>query len=145
MRFFNHSFCFAVLGIVLLSGCGTTPPPEFNGKWRPVNRFSSDTQAIPLHSALTYYATPMDHTVKGLLTRWAEDAGFTLVYQVGMDYTLHQPVAGIRTTSLASALGELSKIYRAQGIEVVLDGRVIMVRPISTLQDSTEGGEVDGR
>lgn len=130
MSFPKKSICLAAFSIMLLSGCGTTLPPEFSGKWRPVNRFSSDTQAIPLHSTYIYYATPMDYTLRGLLTRWATDNGLALKYQASMDYTLHQPVAAVRNTSLAAALGELSGIYRAQGIEVVLDDRAITVRPV---------------
>lgn len=147
MNFTKNFICLAVLSIMLLSGCGTTPPPEFSGKWRPVNRFSSDTQAIPLHSTYIYYATPMDYTLKGLLTRWSGDNGLVLRYQTDMDYTLHQPVAAVKSTSLAAALGELSDIYRTQGIEVVLDDRTITVRPVlvPVMDDAQSSQTGDGR
>ncbi|RMH90984.1 hypothetical protein EBB59_08515 [Lysobacter pythonis] len=112
-----------------LAACGTTPAPEFNGKWQPVNRFASQTQAIPLHAAYTYYATPLDATLKGLLARWAENTGMTLSYQSGSDYTLHLPVAEIRTTSAAQAAEALDRIYAAQGLQVALEGSAFVVRP----------------
>lgn len=114
---------------VLLSACGTTPAPEFHGKWRSVNRFAQETQPIPLHAAYTYYATPLDATLKGLLTRWSGDTRNGLSYQVGTDYTLHAPVSAIRAGSPAAAVAELDRIYAAQGIEIIFDGRSFVVRP----------------
>lgn len=124
----NKKTWLALGAVIVLSACGTTPAPEFNGKWRPVNRFAQETQAIPLHAAYTYYATPLDATLKGLLTRWSADTRTGLSYQVGSDYTLHAPVSHIRAGSPGDAVAELDRLYAAQGIEVGFDGRSFVVR-----------------
>lgn len=127
MRF---SLIFYPIGLaMLLSACGTTPPPEPHGKWRPVNRFPAQTQAIPLSSSYTYYATPMDGTLKSLLTRWAQDSNVQLQYGVDMDFTLHAPVSQIRSTNMADALAQVAALYRAQGIEIRSSPGLISVTP----------------
>lgn len=125
-----------MVAVVALSACGTTPAPEFNGKWQPVNRFAQQTQAIPLHAAYTYYATPLDATLKGLLTRWSTDTRVGLSYQIGSDYTLHAPVSHIRAASPGDAVAELDRIYAGQGIEINFDGRSFVVRARPTEPES---------
>jgi len=83
--------------LLLLSACGTTPPPEFKGRWRPVNHFAAVPQEIPLQQAYAFYASPMDGTLKHMLERWARDAHMTLDYRHPSDYTLVAPVADVRT------------------------------------------------
>src|SRR5580765_2605795 len=78
----------AIATAALMSACTTTPAPEFGGKWRPVNRFADTTREIPLNPAYTYYALPMDGTLKGVLVRWAKDTHVGLSYQLSSDYTL---------------------------------------------------------
>ena len=41
----------AALALVL-SSCATRPAPDFGGRWKNINRFSEETQAIPLHEFL---------------------------------------------------------------------------------------------
>lgn len=119
----------AMATAVLASACQTTPAPDFGGKWRPVNRFADTTREIPLNPAYTYYALPMDGTLKGLLARWAKDTHAGLAYQLASDYTLPVAVAQIRTTDAASALEQLAQVYAAQRIELTVDNGAITARP----------------
>lgn len=97
----------------------------------PVNRFQDTPAEIPLSPAYTFYATPIDLTLKTMLERWAIDAGLKLSYALGSDFTLYKPVARIRTTDLQTAASELSAIYAAQGVSVTADGKQILVQPAS--------------
>lgn len=113
---------------VTLAGCGAPAPKEYGGSWAPVNRFQSAATEIPLSPAYTFYASPMDATLRTMLKRWASDNGLQLSYQIGSDFTLHQPVAKVRTNDLQSAMGELSAIYAQQGVSVSADGKQILVQ-----------------
>lgn len=127
---------YPIAGVILLSACGTTPPPEPHGKWRPVNRFPTQTQAIPLSSSYTYFVTPMDGTLKSLLTRWAHDSNVQLQYGVSMDFTLHAPAAQIHTANMADALAQLSALYRAHGIEIQSSPGLIVVTAVQAPADA---------
>lgn len=124
-------FMFPVVLALLATACGTTPAPEPEGKWYPVNRLPEQTQAIPLTSSYVFYVTPMDGTLKGLLARWARDSGMQLQYGINMDYTLHAPVAKLRTPSLADAVVQLSGFYQAQGIDIRTSPGVIVVSVVA--------------
>jgi len=65
-----------------------------------------------------------------MLSRWASDNGLQLSYQIGSDFTLHQPVARVRSNDIQVAVGELSAIYAAQGIVISADSKQIVVRPV---------------
>lgn len=110
-----------------LAGCSTPAPQEVGGRWRPVNRFAEVPQAIPLHQTYVYQASPADGTLKTMLGRWAKDAGLTLVYLHPNDYTLHAPVAHIRTSSLEDAASALSAAYAGQSLRVVVERPRIVV------------------
>lgn len=116
-----------VLMTVLLAGCVTPPAPEPRGKWRPVNRLSDVTHAIPLQQSHVYQSSPVDSTLKGLLTRWAKDSGMTLSYLHPNDYTLYLPVGDIRTTSIVEAAAALSSAYASQGVVVSVEQSRIIV------------------
>jgi hypothetical protein len=58
-----------------LVGCGAPAPKEYGGSWTPVNRFQSAATEIPLSPAYTFYASPMDATLRTMLKRWASDNG----------------------------------------------------------------------
>lgn len=116
-----------VLMTVLLAGCVTPPAPEPRGKWRPVNRLSDVTHAIPLQQSHVYQSSPVDSTLKGLLTRWAKDSGMTLSYLHPNDYTLYVPVGDIRTTSIVEAAAALSSAYASQGVVVSVEQSRIIV------------------
>ncbi len=121
----------AMATAVLVSGCQTTPAPDFGGKWRPINHFDENTREIPLNPVYTYYALPMDGTLKGLLGRWAKDTHAGLSYQLASDYTLPVAAGRIRTTDAAEALRELGQAYAAQQIALTIDNGALTARPAS--------------
>ncbi|MCX7512370.1 TcpQ domain-containing protein [Frateuria sp. STR12] len=114
-----------LLPALLLAGCGTPAAKDFGGHWKPVNRFQSSTTEIPLNRPYTYYASPMDETLRTMLIRWTSDTGMTLVYRMPSDYTLFAPVTKVRTGDIRQAASKLSAIYAAQGVSItVADGRL---------------------
>jgi hypothetical protein len=119
---------FAVLCAVALSSCATRPAPDFGGRWKTVNRFAEETQALPLQDTYLYYASPMDRTLKNMLERWADDSKMTLTYRHPMDYTLYSAVADIRTPSLQEAVSQLNAAYAAQQVSIAVSGNEIVVR-----------------
>ncbi len=123
--------CAALSVVLVLAACGTPQAQDYGGRWKPVNRFEETPAEIPLTPAYTFYATPIDATLKTMLERWATDAGLKLAYRLGSDFTLYKPVARIRTTDLQLAASELSAIYAAQGVFVTTDGKQILVQPAS--------------
>lgn len=118
------ALCVAIAG---LAGCSTPGAPEPKGKWMPVNRMSEVTHAIPLNQSYVFQAAPVDSTLKGLVTRWAKDAGLTLAYLHPNDYTLFAPVARIRTYSAVEAAAALSAAYADQHVAVAVDGNRLVV------------------
>lgn len=117
--------------VVLLASCAARAAPDIRGRWMPVNHYPSQTQEIPLRSAYAFRAMPLDRTLKGMLERWARDRRMTLAYVHGSDFTLHAPVAGLRTDDLTDAAARLSSIYAAQRVAVSVDGDRIVVRDAS--------------
>ena len=85
MKKLTTAMALAMTTAILMSACRTAPAPDFGGEWRPVNRFDESTREIPLDPAYTYYALPMDGTLKGLLARWARDTHSRLSYQLASD------------------------------------------------------------
>ncbi|HYQ22396.1 hypothetical protein [Stenotrophomonas sp.] len=85
------------------------------------------THAIPLQQTYVYQSSPVDSTLKGLLTRWAKDGGMTLSYLHPNDYTLYVPVGDIRTTSIVEAAAALSSAYASQGVVVSVEQSRIIV------------------
>lgn len=120
-----------MLASLALAGCGTPPAKNFGGPWKPVNQFRDQPAEIPLNPTYTFYASPMDETLKTMLTRWAKDSGRGLSYQLAFDVTLYKPVSGIRTPDIQSAAAQLNSIYAAQGVFVIANDRQILVEPAS--------------
>lgn len=119
--------------VALLScSCATSPPPDFAGRWTPVNHYATAPEGIPLAQPYVFVPTPLDRTLKTLLSRWAIDSNRTLLYQHPSDFALYGPVAAIRTNRLQDALAELNALYREQRIDVQLDGDAIVVRQRDT-------------
>lgn len=114
-----------------LAACASHPPPSINGRWRPVNHYSDQPQAIPLRPAHVYYVTPVDHTLKGLLERWASESHMTLDYRHESDFTIYRPVAELHGDDLRTTLAQLSSLYAAQGVSVGLEGDRIVVSRIA--------------
>lgn len=115
--------------VLWLGACGTSPAPDFKGRWLPVNHFPSTAQIIPLDRSYVFYASPMDGTLRQMLARWAKDSDMGLSYQPDSDFTLHAQVAPIRTGNLAEALGLLEAAYAAQGLQINVEAGQIIVRP----------------
>jgi len=115
---------------ILVAGCVTSPAPGISGRWKPVNHFAASPEAIPLHPAYEFYASPLDGTLKALLARWALDSKMTLSYEDASDFTLYAPVARIRTSDLRQATAALTALYAVERIAVVVDGNAIVVRPL---------------
>ncbi|RDZ28747.1 hypothetical protein [Lysobacter silvisoli] len=113
---------------VALAGCATRPAPDFGGRWKPVNRFAELPSEIPLQKTYVYYPSPMDGTLKTMLERWARDSQMPLSYLHPSDFTLHQGVAEIHTTSVQDAVSQLSSAYAAQGVSVSVENGQIVVR-----------------
>lgn len=126
---FSHRIAgvIALLAIMALSGCGTSAAKDFGGRWKPVNRFQDRPTEIPLSPSYAYYASPMDETLKTMLTRWAKDSGRTLDYRLDFDVTLYKPVADIHTTDVHAAVSQLSSIYAAEGVFVTATNSLIEV------------------
>lgn len=125
----GSSAAIVPLLVVAIAGCAARPAPEIRGRWTPVNRYQAQTQEIPLRPARAFYSTPMDRTLKSMLERWARDMRMTLDYRHGSDFTLHAPVADVRTDDLAAAVAQLNRIYAAQRIAIAIEGDRIAVRP----------------
>src|SRR5690606_12808108 len=60
----------AALLVLMLGGCATRDAPDVGGRWQPVNRYADTTHAIPLRGAYVFRASPLDRTLRTLLSRW---------------------------------------------------------------------------
>ncbi len=111
-----------------LSACATQPAPDVAGRWKPVNRYAQAPQEIPLQQNYVFFVSPLDGTLKNALARWAKDSKMTLSYLHASDFTLHTPVASIRTNSLQDALSQITAAYAPQQVQVVAEQNQIVVR-----------------
>jgi hypothetical protein len=118
---------------MLLSACGTPAAKDFGGSWKPVNRYDDKTVEIPLAVPYTYYAAPMDATLKTMLTRWTNDTGLKLSYRLRSDFTLSKSTSQIHTSELRDAAAQLSKIYAPQGVAVIVDGPTLVIDEVSAV------------
>ena len=136
MKQLSLSITILVLAAVT-AACATRPAPDFRGRWKPVNHYSESTQAIPLNESYVYAPSPLDGTLKAMLTRWAKDNKLSLSYLLSADYTLHSGVANIRSSNLNQALSELNTAYAQQQIFIEVVGKQIIVR---SQQSGSEAG-----
>jgi hypothetical protein len=132
----NRTLNPLALGLVsalamLLSACGTHPAKDFGGSWKPVNKYDDKVVEIPLALPYTYYAAPMDGTLKTMLTRWTKDTGLKLAYRLRSDFSLTRAASGIHTTELRDATARLSTIYGAQGVAVTVNGSELVVEEVT--------------
>lgn len=125
-----------------MAGCATRPAPDIKGRWKAVNHYAETTEAIPLYQSYVFYSSPMDGTLKGMLTRWAKDSRMTLSYLHPSDFTLYAPVAEIRTSNLEQAISLLNADYAAQHVSINVDNKQIVVRDAGAAI-ANEGGEVN--
>jgi hypothetical protein len=115
--------------VALLScSCATSPPPDVSGRWTPVNHYATRPEEIPLAQPYVFVATPLDRTLKTMLSRWAIDSNRTLLYEHSSDFALYGPVAEIHSNRLPDALTVLNRLYREQRVVIGLDGNAIVVR-----------------
>ena len=111
-----------------LAGCATRPAPDFGGRWKPANRYAATAEEIPLYQSYVFTASPMDGTLKNMLTRWAKDSKMTLSYLHSSDFSLYQPVAQIHTNDLQQAVSQLTSAYAGQRVSVTASNNQIVVR-----------------
>jgi hypothetical protein len=114
--------------VVALSGCATRPAPDFGGRWKAVNRYAASAEAIPLYRSYVFHSSPMDGTLKNMLTRWAADSKMSLSYLHPSDFTLYGPVAQIQTNDLQTAVSQLTAAYAGQQVSVTASDNQIVVR-----------------
>lgn len=117
------------LGIVALAACATPPAKDFGGRWHPVNQFQSAPERIQLQKPYVFYASPLDGTLKNMLSRWAKDTGARLIYRLPYDYTLYTPVSGVRSRSLPDAVAQLSSIYSDEHVAITTVDHEIIAEP----------------
>ena len=129
-------WCVLILFVVALSGCATRPAPDFGGRWKAVNRYAASAEEIPLYQSYVFHASPMDGTLKTMLTRWANDSKMTLSYLHPSDFTLYGPVAQIQTNDLQQAVSQLSAAYAAQRVSVTASNNQIVVRVLEASGDT---------
>jgi hypothetical protein len=125
-----------ILLIVALSGCATRPAPDFGGRWKTVNRYAASAEEIPLYQSYVFHASPMDGTLKSMLTRWANDSKMTLSYLHPSDFTLYGPVAQIQTNDLQTAVSQLNAAYAGQQVSVTASDNQIVVRVAQAGEDA---------
>lgn len=120
--------CVLVSAALATTACATRPAPDFRGRWKPVNQFASTPVALPLQQSYVYAASPMDRTLKALLTRWAKASKRTLSYLHSSDFTLYGPVQDVQTTSLEQAVSQLGTAYAPYGVAISVEAGQIIVR-----------------
>lgn len=128
---------------MMLAGCSARSAPDFKGAWQPVNRYAAQTQAIPLRNQYRFQPSPLDGTLRRMLSRWARDAGVGLSYRHHADFTLHRPVETLSTTDLGDAATQLSQLYAAQGVFVAVEEGGLVVRSSAQLPATLEGSGSD--
>ena len=128
--FFAHTL-LVLLSLGLVS-CAARPAPDIKGRWKAVNRYPASTEAILINKSYLFYPSPMDGTLKAMLTRWAKDSKMSLLYQHPYDFTLHSPISKISTSSLQDAVSQLSSIYVEQGVSITATQSQIVVRGIGS-------------
>lgn len=116
-----------LLTIAVLSGCSAPSPRDFGGHWSQVNRFSSTVEAIPFQRPYEYFASPLDSTLKNMLSRWSKDTKMRLDYRFPDDFTLYKPASSIHTPDVETALSELNGIYAKEGIFIAVHDGVLVV------------------
>lgn len=117
----------AVVAMSLLSACGTTPAPDFRGRWREVNTIDAEPRAIPLRPLHAFVVLPSDRTLRDVVDRWGREADRRVAFRAPMNYSVHLQATKISAASLDAALGQLASAYAAQGIAIALEGDAIVV------------------
>ena len=130
----------AVVAISLLSACGTTPAPDFRGRWREVNTVDAEPRAIPLRPLHAFVVLPSDRTLRDVVDRWGRESNRRVAFRAPMNYSVHLQATKVTAASLDAALGQLASAYAAQGIAIALDGDVIVVTSRGVVPVATAPG-----
>ena len=101
-----------------------------------MNRYAASAEEIPLYQSYVFHASPMDGTLKTMLTRWASDSKMTLSYLHPSDFTLYGPVAQIQTNDLQQAVSQLTTAYAEQRVSVTASNNQIVVRVVDAGGDT---------
>lgn len=117
----------AVVMVMLVAACGTTPAPDFRGRWKDVNAIDAEPRPIPLRPLQTFVVLPSDRTLKDVVERWARESRRRVAYRAPMNFTVHLDAAKVTASSLDAALAQLESAYAAQAIDLELQGDVIVV------------------
>lgn len=117
----------ALVVLLLATACGTTPAPDFRGKWREVNAIDAQPRAIPLRPLQRFNVLPSDRSLKDVLERWARESGRRVSYRAAMNYSVHLDATKVTATGLGGALEQLQRTYSAQAIGLKLQGGLIIV------------------
>ena len=124
-RFAGMAITAAAMAVCM--GCAGREARDFSGRWTPANRYAAAAEAIPLAGVYMYQPSPMDGTLRNLLTRWAHDSGSELDYRHPFDFTLHEPVRAVRSGRLPDALAQLERAFEGHGLMLRLDGNRVVV------------------
>ncbi len=120
----------ALVATSLLSACGTTPAPDFRGRWREVNTIDAEPRAIPLRPLHSFVVLPSDRTLRDVVDRWGRESNRRVAYRAPMNYSVHLQATKVTAASLDAALGQLASAYAAQGIGFALEDGAIVVSSV---------------
>ena len=134
---------------LLCAGCASHSA-KVSGGWRPANTLDTTPQPILRAPATQYMSTPIDQSLRGLLTRWAREGNMALDFQLASDFSLSQEAAAIRASSLEAALEALNRIYADNGVQLNLASGVLVAasKPIvstTSLSPSPRNSKPKGR
>lgn len=117
-----------LLALVAALGCGcATTESSAVRDWHPVNALASAPQPLSPGPQVRFISTPVDDSLRTLLSRWARESDASLEYRIATDYSLSVDAASIRATSIHAALEALNRIYAAHGLVIGTAGDVITV------------------
>lgn len=116
---------------VTLVACGTTPAPNYGGRWQPMDRLAPEATPILLQRHYVYYVAPVDNTLKGVLERWARDSGVPLDYSAAHDFTLHSVSGHVRADDLGTAVRMMQTAYQSYGLSIRFESGRIAVQAVA--------------
>ena len=125
-RLVRAAGCTAAL-MMFLTACGTTPAPDFRGRWREVNAIDAQPRPIPLRPQQRFLVLPSDRTLKDVVERWGRESRRGVAYRAPMNFSVHLAATKVTATDLDAALQQLASAYAAQAVELSLQGNTIVV------------------
>lgn len=127
-----HYLSALCLLLLSLTACNSSKlpkkAPDYTTGWQPVNVYEQGVKVLPIKKQALFRVSPLDAGLQDLLTRWAREAGGSLLYQNDSDLSLPWAVAQINALNISDAVSQVNAVYRAYGISVVLnEGNQIVV------------------